>query len=255
MPRTSTSWCPPPAAARPPRRSPARREPPGQAAVGNFEDSRGLGVGEPRELRSRSWAWSSGSTRPPGKTQLSAAKTRRLVRRSISTCRCGPVVEQHDGGRRSDGTWSGSKSAWSVTEATVVVTCQNRPMPRLTERELTDFLDEPGLLLRLATIDDSGMPRISPVWFVYQDGAIVFTPRARSVFLANLRRDPRVRGRGRRGCIALSQGQRAGSGRGALRRRQRRRMAGHLPTDCSALHPRRRSRAVHPGHHRPAGAR
>ena len=56
-------------------------------------------------------------------------------------------------------------------------------MPRLTDRELTDFLDEPGHLLRLATIDESGMPRIAPVWF---------TPRARSVFLTNLRRDPRI---------------------------------------------------------------
>ncbi|MDA3040706.1 MAG: pyridoxamine 5'-phosphate oxidase family protein [Actinomycetota bacterium] len=65
-------------------------------------------------------------------------------------------------------------------------------MPRLTDRELTDFLDEPGHLLRLATIDESGMPRIAPVWFLYQDDAIVFTPRARSVFLTNLRRDPRI---------------------------------------------------------------
>ncbi len=73
-----------------------------------------------------------------------------------------------------------------------MATCQNRPMPRLTDRELTDFLDEPGHLLRLATIDESGMPRISPVWFVHQDGAIVFTPRERSVFLANLKRDPRI---------------------------------------------------------------
>ena len=65
-------------------------------------------------------------------------------------------------------------------------------MPRLTDRELFAFLDERGHLLRLATIDDDGMPRLAPVWFTHHDGSILFTPRAESVFLANLRRDPRL---------------------------------------------------------------
>ena len=65
-------------------------------------------------------------------------------------------------------------------------------MPKLTEAELNDFLDESGNLLRLATIDADGMPRLVPVWFTHRDGTILFTPRAESVFLANLRRDPRI---------------------------------------------------------------
>lgn len=65
-------------------------------------------------------------------------------------------------------------------------------MPKLTDAELAAFLDEPGHLLRLATVDADGMPRLVPVWFVHDDGRVLFTPRADSVFLANLRRDDRI---------------------------------------------------------------
>ena len=65
-------------------------------------------------------------------------------------------------------------------------------MPKLTDTELAAFLDESGHLLRLATVDADGMPRVVPVWFTHRSGSILFTPRAESVFLANLRRDPRI---------------------------------------------------------------
>jgi len=70
-------------------------------------------------------------------------------------------------------------------------------MPKLSHPEIIAFLDEPGHLLRLATVDADGAPRISPVWCTYRPdtaglGSIVFTPRERSVFFANLRRDPRI---------------------------------------------------------------
>lgn len=77
-------------------------------------------------------------------------------------------------------------------------------MPRLTRTETLSFLAEPGRLLRLATVDDDGMPRLTPVWFTHRLavdrspgddsslGTVLFTPRERSVFLANIRRDPRV---------------------------------------------------------------
>jgi nitroimidazol reductase NimA-like FMN-containing flavoprotein (pyridoxamine 5'-phosphate oxidase superfamily) len=65
-------------------------------------------------------------------------------------------------------------------------------VPKLSDEELQAFLAEPGHLLRVATVDDDGMPRNVPVWFIPYDGMVVFTPRARSVFLANLLRDPRV---------------------------------------------------------------
>lgn len=70
-------------------------------------------------------------------------------------------------------------------------------MPKLTPTETIAFLAEPGHLLRLATVDDDGMPRLNPVWCTHRvdgdgPGSIYFTPRERSVFLTNLRRDPRI---------------------------------------------------------------
>lgn len=48
--------------------------------------------------------------------------------------------------------------------------------------------------MRLATVDADGMPRLSPVWFLHdaEGNEILFTPRAESAFLANLRRDNRL---------------------------------------------------------------
>lgn len=65
-------------------------------------------------------------------------------------------------------------------------------MPTLTTAEIDEFLEEPGHLLRLATVDDDGFPRLVPIWFIRGDDEILFTPRGPSVFLANIRRDPRV---------------------------------------------------------------
>lgn len=65
-------------------------------------------------------------------------------------------------------------------------------MPKLSTDELATFLDEPGHLLRLATVDSDGMPRLSPVWFLFKNDQMLFTPRAQSVFRENLNRDPRI---------------------------------------------------------------
>jgi PPOX class probable F420-dependent enzyme len=65
-------------------------------------------------------------------------------------------------------------------------------MPKLTDAEVEAFLDEPGHLVRIGTVDDDGYPRVVPTWFIHREGEIVFTPRAPAVFLANLRRDPRI---------------------------------------------------------------
>ena len=65
-------------------------------------------------------------------------------------------------------------------------------MPGLRDDELHDFLDEPGHLLRLGTIGTDGVPRVVPIWFGHRDGAIWFTPRAKSAWLAGLRADPAV---------------------------------------------------------------
>lgn len=65
-------------------------------------------------------------------------------------------------------------------------------VPGLTDDELERFLDEPAHLLRLGTTGTDGLPRVVPIWFIFEDGAIWFTPRARSAWLADLRADPGV---------------------------------------------------------------
>ncbi|MGY9073629.1 MAG: pyridoxamine 5'-phosphate oxidase family protein [Acidimicrobiales bacterium] len=65
-------------------------------------------------------------------------------------------------------------------------------MPKLSTQEQHDFLDEPGHLVRIGTSDADGMPRVAPTWFERDRDYLLFTPRKESVFLANLRRDPRV---------------------------------------------------------------
>jgi PPOX class probable F420-dependent enzyme len=65
-------------------------------------------------------------------------------------------------------------------------------MPKMGDEEVRAFLDEPGHLVRIGTVDDDGFPRVVPTWFLRDGDDIVFTPRAPAAFLANLRRDPRV---------------------------------------------------------------
>lgn len=65
-------------------------------------------------------------------------------------------------------------------------------MPKLQPEEIATFLDEPGRLVRIGTIDEDGMPRVTPTWFLHSSGQLLFTPRQASVFLANVRRDPRI---------------------------------------------------------------
>src|SRR5215218_9648687 len=65
-------------------------------------------------------------------------------------------------------------------------------MPRMSDEETMAFLEEPGHLVRIGTIDADGYPSVVPTWFIYRDGLILFTPRGPAAFLANLRRDPRV---------------------------------------------------------------
>jgi len=65
-------------------------------------------------------------------------------------------------------------------------------MPKLSISELDDFLNTPGVLMRVAVVREDGSPLVTPIWFLYEDGCIYFTPREKSSWFACLRRDPRV---------------------------------------------------------------
>ena len=65
-------------------------------------------------------------------------------------------------------------------------------MPTMTAAERDAFLDQPGVLMRIAVVRGNGSPLVTPIWFLYEDGAVYFTPRAESEWFRCLRRDPRV---------------------------------------------------------------
>ena len=65
-------------------------------------------------------------------------------------------------------------------------------MPKLSNGELRKFLEEPGVLMRIAVVREDGSPLVTPIWFLFEDEAIWFTPRKRSEWFACLRRDSRV---------------------------------------------------------------
>ncbi|MEM9037622.1 MAG: pyridoxamine 5'-phosphate oxidase family protein [Actinomycetota bacterium] len=66
-------------------------------------------------------------------------------------------------------------------------------MPRLDDDELQDFLTSvPGVPARIGTVDDDGAPSVVPVWFLYDEGRVLITARARSAWWGHLRRDPRI---------------------------------------------------------------
>src|SRR5687767_214459 len=65
-------------------------------------------------------------------------------------------------------------------------------MPGMTDEEVTAFLDEPGHLVRIGTVDRDGAPHVVPTWFIVRDGVFLVTPRERSAWLGHLRREPRI---------------------------------------------------------------
>ncbi|MEM7019222.1 MAG: pyridoxamine 5'-phosphate oxidase family protein [Pseudomonadota bacterium] len=65
-------------------------------------------------------------------------------------------------------------------------------MPQLTIQEQADFLTEPGIVMRIAVVREDGSPLVTPIWFLYEEESIYFTPRAQSEGFSCLRYDPRV---------------------------------------------------------------
>jgi PPOX class probable F420-dependent enzyme len=67
-----------------------------------------------------------------------------------------------------------------------------KAMPKLTVEEMRIFLQERSHLARIATVCPDGSPSVVPIWFLYEGGKILITPRKPSAFYANIQREPRV---------------------------------------------------------------
>lgn len=65
-------------------------------------------------------------------------------------------------------------------------------MPKLDDAERDEFLAVPGTIMNIATVGSDGAPLVTPIWFVYEEGRIWFTPRQHSEWLAHIRGDNRV---------------------------------------------------------------
>jgi PPOX class probable F420-dependent enzyme len=62
----------------------------------------------------------------------------------------------------------------------------------MTETELLAFLNEGQKTLQVASSDPDGYPHLVPMWFVVDDGKVVFRSFSKSQKILNLRRDPRL---------------------------------------------------------------
>lgn len=61
----------------------------------------------------------------------------------------------------------------------------------LTKSELEAFLNQPRMA-HLATSSTDGKPRVSPIWYAYQDGCFYFTTRLGRLKGRHLQRNPEV---------------------------------------------------------------
>ncbi|HIK84969.1 MAG: pyridoxamine 5'-phosphate oxidase family protein [Myxococcales bacterium] len=65
-------------------------------------------------------------------------------------------------------------------------------MPKLEDAERDAFLAERGVIMHIATVASDGAPLVTPIWFIFEEGRIWFTPRQHSEWLQNIRNDDRV---------------------------------------------------------------
>lgn len=72
-------------------------------------------------------------------------------------------------------------------------------MPRMTNDEVQQFLDERENLVRIGTVSPDGQPSVLPAWFLYRDDRIFVTLRARTAFMRNIEANPLT-------CFAIDEG-------------------------------------------------
>jgi nitroimidazol reductase NimA-like FMN-containing flavoprotein (pyridoxamine 5'-phosphate oxidase superfamily) len=62
----------------------------------------------------------------------------------------------------------------------------------MTEGELLEFLSEGQKTLQVASSDPDGYSHLVPMWFVVEDGKVVFRSFSKSQKILNLRRNPKL---------------------------------------------------------------
>ena len=62
---------------------------------------------------------------------------------------------------------------------------------KLTPVEVNEFLAEP-VVARIATIDENGVPYVTPVWQEWDGGAFWIVPRERAAWIAHIKNNPNV---------------------------------------------------------------
>ncbi len=62
----------------------------------------------------------------------------------------------------------------------------------MDENEIIDFLMEGTRTGKLCTVREDSSPHVAPIWFVWNDGKIIFDTMGDSVKAKNIRRNPQV---------------------------------------------------------------
>lgn len=62
----------------------------------------------------------------------------------------------------------------------------------MTDEEIQSFLSSGAKVLQVATIGKTGAPHLAPMWFVLDNGKVVFRSFTKSQKIVNLQRDPRL---------------------------------------------------------------
>ena len=65
-------------------------------------------------------------------------------------------------------------------------------METMSKAEYLAFLSAPARCGKLATVRADGRPHVVPIWFIHRNGKLWFTPRARSAWFDDLRKNPGV---------------------------------------------------------------
>ena len=62
----------------------------------------------------------------------------------------------------------------------------------MNESEIQNFLSSGAKVLQVATLGKDGSPHLAPMWFVMDDGKVVFRSFSKSQKIVNMMRDPRI---------------------------------------------------------------